>query len=188
MLPVITAFLSIGRSHTKAAAAPATAPAAAGMAAAAAEAWDKQAEEEMEYEIEDTITFSPRKACEYVYDQVRSTVANPKLVFGVTFDDGQSVPVLDCDVQLRSVSVLKVSVWYVGGGCFMDAGGSARKRSIGRSNNKKANHLAHALPTTGPAGSPPTWAAASTRPPPRPCRPSSPPWRPLPPPPRSSTA
>ena len=107
MLSVTTAFLSIGRSHTKAAAA---APTAASMAAAAV-ASDKQAEEEMEYEVEDTTTFSPRKACEYVYDQVRSTVASPKLVFGVTFDDGQSVPVLDCDVQLRSVTVLKVSVW-----------------------------------------------------------------------------
>lgn len=67
--------------------------------------------EEETYEIEDTLSWSPRKACEYAYDQVLSTLTNPKLVVGVSFDD--DVPVLEADVQLRSVSVLKVSVWYV---------------------------------------------------------------------------
>jgi hypothetical protein len=74
---------------------------------------EEEEEEEMEeeYEIEDSLSFSPRAACEYVYDQVRATVTNPKFVVGVSYDDAAAVPVLDCDVQLRSVSVLKVSVW-----------------------------------------------------------------------------
>lgn len=119
VISVTTAFLSIGRIPAKP-----TAPAAAGMTAAAAGAQQQKAataaaEEMEEYEIEDTMSFSPRKACEYVYDQVRSTVANPKLVFGVTFDDAAAVPVLDCDVQLRSVSVLKISVWYVVAWCVL---------------------------------------------------------------------
>lgn len=67
------------------------------------------------YEIEDTLSWSPRRAYEYLYDQVCSTVTNPKVVVGVSFDDDAAVPVLDCDVQLRNVSVLRVSVWYVCG-------------------------------------------------------------------------
>lgn len=67
------------------------------------------------FEIEDTLSWSPRRACEYLYGQVYSTVTSPKVVVGVSFDDDAAVPVLDCDLQLRSVSVFKVSVWYVYG-------------------------------------------------------------------------
>jgi len=105
-------------------------------AAAAAPITMQPEEEEDEYEIEDSLRFSPRAAYLYLSDQARSTLANPKLVVGVSFDDAAAVPVLDCDVQLKSVSVLKVSVWCVLVSFRCISIGVCRHRSIDRSNDQ----------------------------------------------------
>lgn len=70
-------------------------------------------EEEEEDEVLDSFGFSFAKAYEYAHENVAATLRNPKLILGVAWNDSVSMPVLEGDVQLKAVSVLKVSVWYV---------------------------------------------------------------------------
>lgn len=67
--------------------------------------------EEEDDGFEDSFTFSPRKAYDYVVETVTTTVKNPKLKAGIAWNDDLSVPTGEIDLQLRNVSLVKISVW-----------------------------------------------------------------------------